>query len=206
MIPKGYDISPRTGALYSIDRTVTANYDYKYVANYENLPQEAMSQIRGRLAEHFAPSMKTVCDIGFGTGAFLSELHRVNPKATYHGFDVSPYPAPSFIKIEPNWVEKEWSLLTFFDSLEHFPHLDFVDRLKAKTIIVSVPYYHPYFGEQWFQNWKHRKAGEHLWHFTPQTLSVVFANYRCVFVGSPEDRVRVGAFGWPNILTMVFQR
>jgi len=208
MIPAGYMIDHSTGALCSIDKSISAKYDHDYVARYENYPQAELSAIRAVIASRFCDKMETVCDVGFGTGAFLSEIHDLIPSAGIYGFDVSPYAPPPFVQIEPNWIDKEWSLLTFFDSLEHFQSISFIRSLQTKVVMVSVPWFHPYFGEKWFNEWKHKRPGEHLWHFTPSRLAAAFANggYKTRYIGSPEDYVRVGTGDCPNILTMVFSK
>jgi hypothetical protein len=206
-IPEGYRIDVPTGALVSIDRTVGISYDAPYVAKYEALPQAALSRIRADLA--LDGDVRTVCDVGYGTGAFLQEcLNRV-PGAGIFGFDVSPYPRPPFITPAPDWVDREWDALTFFDSLEHMPDLGFVRRLRARKVVVSLPWCHwRAEGAEWFMAWKHRKPGEHLWHFEPTSLQRLFAHagYRMASCGHPEDAVRKPVDCLPNVLTCVFRR
>lgn len=204
-IPNGYEICKTTGALKSISREVTAKYDHAYVARYENYPQAELSKIRARIVMEHVGNFDTICDVGFGTGAFLSEIGHANPMTSLHGFDVSPYPPPYFVRIEPRWQEKEWDVVTFFDSLEHFVELP---KIRAKFAVVSVPWFHPFSDAQWFENWKHRRPGEHLWHFNSATLSSVFQGMgmKSIYCGNPEDEIRKPADGLPNILTMVFAR
>lgn len=204
-IPNGYEICKATGALKSISREVTAKYDHAYVARYENYPQAELSKIRARIVMEHAKNFDTICDVGFGTGAFLSEIGHANPMTSLHGFDISPYPPPYFVRIEPRWQEKEWDVVTFFDSLEHFVELP---KIRAKFAVVSVPWFHPFSDAQWFENWKHRRPGEHLWHFNSATLSNVFwgMGMKSIYCGNPEDEIRKPTDGLPNILTMVFAR
>jgi len=199
-----YRIHNSTDALMSRDRTIRAQYDHAYVARYEKYPERELSKIRAALFRRFFPDAEAVCDVGYGTGAFLREINRSSGWVHCYGYDVSPYPAPPFVKIDPNWQINRWSVLTFFDSLEHFDELP---RFKARSAIVSVPWYHPALGAEWFYRWKHRRPGEHLWHFTPETLANAMAlnGLRPVFIGSPEDAVRKNDGDWPNILTMVFK-
>jgi hypothetical protein len=199
-----YVVDSATGALTSRDRTIRAQYDHAYVARYEKYPERELSKIRAALFRRFFPDAEAVCDVGYGTGAFLREINRSSGWVHCYGYDVSPYPAPSFVKIDPNWQINRWSVLTFFDSLEHFDQLP---RFKARSVIVSVPWYHPALGAEWLYRWKHRRPGEHLWHFTPETLANAMAinGLRPVFIGSPEDAVRKNDGDWPNILTMVFK-
>ena len=199
-----YRIHNSTDALMSRDRTIRAQYDHAYVARYEKYPERELSEIRAGLFQRFFPKQDIVGDIGYGTGAFLRAVNYRSPWVDCWGYDVSPYPPPSFVRVEPNWQKKHWPVLTFFDSLEHF---DDLPRFKARSAIVSVPWYHPALGAEWFYNWKHRRPGEHLWHFTPETLANAMAinGLRPVFIGSPEDAVRKNDGDWPNILTMVFK-
>jgi len=203
--PDGYEICKETGAVKSISREVTANYDHAYVARYEDYPQAELSRIRASLVMKYVGDFKTICDVGFGTGAFLAEIGRVNPSATLHGFDVSPYPPPDFVKVDPNWQEKEWDVVTFFDSLEHFVDLP---KVNAKSVVVSVPWYPWCSTEEAFLKWKHRRPGEHLWHFDSVSLPRVFEKMgmREIFLGNPEDEIRKSETHRSNILTMVFAR
>jgi hypothetical protein len=203
--PNGYEICTETGALKSISREITARYDHDYVARYENYPQAELSEIRAGIVMCHAGQFENICDVGFGTGAFLSEIGHRNPNATLHGFDVSPYPPPDFVRIEPDWQEKEWDVVTFFDSLEHFVDLP---KVNAKFVIVSVPWYHISEDEEWFANWKHRRPGEHLWHFDAYSLPRAFARLgmREIYCGNPEDQIRKGDGKLPNVLTMVFAK
>lgn len=206
--PVGYEHHKLHGAMFSINRSITANYNYSYVARYEKYPQKALSKIRADVALALAKNLTQVCDVGCGTGAFLGELKERVPNLNTFGYDVSDYPLPDWINKVPDWSEKAWELVTFFDSLEHFTNIDFVENLNAKYVIVSVPWYHPCLGHSWFYNWKHRRPGEHLWHFTPDTLSAVFARGGFIprIIGNPEDQVRKSDNFTSNILTVGFEK
>lgn len=210
-IPDGYQLDWDTGALRATDRRITAVYDHAYVARYERYPQAALSRIRAELVSRWEPDAVNVLDVGCGTGAFLEAMIDAQPQAKLYGHDVSPYPVSHFItRVGADWFNQKWDVVTFFDSLEHFDSLEPVKLLRARTVVVSLPWHHPYLGEDWFARWKHRRPGEHLWHFTPDSLAKLFerAGMRAVYVGNPEDAVRKpepDAQG-PNILTMVFRR
>lgn len=207
----GYTNHPETGALMSIDRTVRANYDHEYVAKYEALPQESMSALRVYTVATRLPDVlhneSRILDVGCGTGAFLREAHKANPGLRLHGYDVSPYPLPEFVKVVPDWIDHEWDLVTFYDSLEHFVDLSWLKRLRTRSAVVSVPWYHPQMGSDWFARWKHHKPGEHLWYFTPETLirTMAQANLWPCYVAAPEDLIRKGEGNLPNILTICFR-
>lgn len=199
-----YKYDDHTGALISRSREISAKYDHAYVARYEKYPEKELSEIRAGLFHQFFPHEDVVCDIGYGTGAFLRAVREIKPSVDCYGFDVSPYPAPDFVKVAPDWKERTWPVVTFFDSLEHFVELP---KFQAHGAIVSVPWFHHCMGTKWFYEWKHRRPGEHLWHFGPQGLANYFhgLGMEPVYIGSPEDAVRKNDGRWPNILTMVFK-
>lgn len=203
--PVGYEFCKEIGALKSVSRKITARYDHAYVARYENYPQAELSAIRGKLVMKHAGDFATICDVGFGTGAFLAEIGRAKPTAMLYGFDVSPYPAPDFVTVDPDWQEGAWDVVTFFDSLEHFVKLP---KVNAKCVVVSVPWYHYILGDKWFESWKHRRPGEHLWHFNSDSLARVFERQgmRQIYCGNPEDKIRKSESNMQNILTMIFVR
>jgi len=208
LIPDGYEIDATTHLLSSIDRTVVANYDHEYVEKYEQLPQAELSAVRAGIIDRLIGQSlcRSICDVGYATGAFLKEIHQRYPTCEIRGYDVSPYPTPEFITIDPEWATRPVDVMTFFDSLEHFPTLDFLRGLKAQYVVVSCPWYHPALGLNHFTNWRHRKPGEHLHHFTAKSLQATMnaAGYRSFFSGSPEDIIRKSPES-DNILTMVFK-
>lgn len=207
MIP-GYIIDPLCGAIVAEDRTVTASYDKNYVARYERYPERAISGVRHRIFRELAPDAGDVCDVGCGTGAFLSYCLEKDPNLLAFGHDISGYPLPNNVtSINEEWISFPWDVLTFFDSLEHFPSLDFLGEIRADKIIVSLPWCHAaHKGNEWFSNWKHIRPGEHIWHFDEVSLPRLFAHYgyKLVSIGNPEDVVRRGDGSAPNILTATF--
>ena len=96
-----YYVDEITGAVASFSREITARYDHAYVARYEKYPEKELSRIRAELFHRFFPKADSVCDIGYGTGSFLRAVREIKPGISCHGFDVSPYPAPDFVKLEP---------------------------------------------------------------------------------------------------------
>ena len=63
--------------------------------------------------------------------------------------------------------------------------------------------------EEWFENWKHRRPDEHLWHFDKESL-VNFMNrmgYVLVSHTNLEDTIRKNSQQKEtNILTCVFRK
>lgn len=207
--PFGYERDPISGAIVAKDRTVTMRYDHDYVAKYEALPEEAMSRVRFRTLNALPFDPASICDIGCGTGAFLKYSWWRRPEWDFAAFDVSGYPLPDYIERAEDWQTRPFDVLTFFDSLEHFPSLDFIATIRARSVVVSLPWCHyDSLGDEWFAAWKHRKPGEHIWHFDHLTLPALFAHhgYGLVKLGNPEDEIRRGDGARPNILTAVFAR
>lgn len=206
-IPRGYILDPKTGALMAADRVVHARYDDAYVRRYENYPEKRLSEIRADLIRKTVGKIRNVCDVGFGTGAFLKEMAKRDPQLQIWGWDIATYQKPKFINLSENWQDVEWDCLTFFDSLEHIPDLSFTTKIKAKAIVVSCPWCHwPTMPSEWLMSWRHLRPGEHLWHFAPAALIRLFPGYRCVYAGNPEDEIRRSADALPNILTVILAR
>ena len=98
-------------------------------------------------------------------------------------------------------------MITFFDSLEHFEDIEFVKDLKCSYICISVPECH-YYDDEWFENWKHRRPNEHLWHFNHGSL--VKFMYRMGYIlisgSNIEDTIRKNNKEESNILTCIFAK
>jgi len=188
-------------------------YDPKYVQDrYDIIPEKCreMSRLRYKtLVESAGFKPHTILDVGYGNGSFLDECH-ANGCKTY-GYDISTYPVSpehSIIQSEKVLASLQFDAITFFDSLEHIPqHLEFLTKLKAKCIMVSVPWYHPELGEAWFSSWKHRRPDEHLHHFSRSGLIKMFDSigFKCLETTDIEDQIR-GEYspGVENILTATF--
>ncbi len=74
---------------------------------------------------------------------------------------------------------------------------------------MSVPWCHYPTVWEWFGAWKHRRPGEHLWHWSERTLPALFGvvGYRLVLHGCPEDAIRRPDDPTePNVLTALFVR
>jgi hypothetical protein len=100
-----------------------------------------------------------------------------------------------------------WDVVTFFDSLEHFPDPTIFSKINAKYIVITVP--DPTLVID-FKNWKHWKPGEHLYHFTPCSLRELFSGYNLVDSSFFEDIVRGKVLDKEteinNTMTYVFER
>lgn len=184
---------------------VKAVYDAKYIhERYDAYPTtEAMSYLRLGFVKAFAKSGRLL-DIGYGNGCFLK-------KAAKAGFDVfgsDVHGADYGIREVPldEAANGSWDVVTFFDSLEHFPDLDLPRAVasRARVIVVSIPCRPDSFPAR--KEWKHYRPGEHLHYFSRYSLELFFSPRHTVASRSNvEDAIR-GKLpeGEQNILTLAF--
>lgn len=149
----------------------------------------------------------SLMDIGYGNGDFLESCMGLIPNL--YGNDVPPaYPLKNGIQFIENILEQKVEVVTFFDSLEHFPDIEWVKDLKCKYVVISLPWCYNGLDDEWFQNWKHRKPDEHLYHFDDKSL--VYFMYRMGFelinYCNIEDKIRIDKSLSPNILTACFRK
>lgn len=198
-------ISP--GHLFQNNRTGSGPvYSTEYVHYYNKIPSEKMSEVRYNLVKNYIPTFDKICDFGFGNGSFIDYCNKKGHNT--FAYDVSDYQAPKGTNRVYNILANEFDVITFFDSLEHIEQenlIDFLSALKTKHIVVSLPWYHEFLGDYWFENWKHRKPNEHFHHFDVHGLVTLFhdAGYSVVHIGNEEDQIRKPVDRWPNILTVV---
>lgn len=170
----------------------------------------AMSLLRLHFIRDFMNIFdKSVLDVGYGNSNFLETCNRHNMWP--HGYDVSGYPLGKGIVQVDNMFDRHYDLITFFDSLEHFEDISFVEDLDCKYICISVPWCHyPKDANLgWFETWKHLRPDEHLHHFTRRGLEQFMATmgYSMLEYNNIEDLIRgKGHMGMPNILTAFFTR
>jgi hypothetical protein len=184
-------------------------YDRTYVDvryNTYGILNDYMSHLRlGYITGSMGRLPHSVLDIGYGNGSFLSTCSTVVPEC--RGYDISTYPVPENCTQVDDIYADHHDVVTFFDSLEHYQDIDFLNKLQCNYVCISLPWCH-YFSDEWFLNWKHRRPDEHLWHFNHQSL-VKFMNtqgFDCVNVCNVEDIIRKHSFSYQNILTAMFKR
>jgi hypothetical protein len=184
-------------------------YDQKYVdERYNSYGQltNYMSYLRlGYIIGSIGKIPNSILDVGYGNGNFLETSSSVVPNC--FGCDVSGVKLPEKIKIVEDPFSQHYDVITFFDSLEHFDDIYFLDKLNCDYICISVPWCHN-FDEEWFENWKHRRPNEHLWHFDETSLKkfVESQNYEYINHTCIEDSIRKTNYNYPNILTSVFKK
>lgn len=149
----------------------------------------------------------SLMDVGYGTGDFL--LCCKDSIKNLYGNDIQPaYPLPEGINFVEDITKQEVEVITFFDSLEHFADIEFVKNLKCSYAIISLPWCTNGLEDSWFENWKHRKPDEHLYHFTEKSLER-FMNrqgFEMINYCNIEDKVRKDSTLIPNILTASFKK
>lgn len=149
----------------------------------------------------------SLMDVGYGNGDFLISCK--DSIETLYGNDVQPaYPLPEGITFVEDITKQEVEVMTFFDSLEHFPDIEFVKNLKCTYAVISLPWCTNGLDDEWFANWKHRKPDEHLFHFTESSLQQFMdrQGFDMINYCNLEDRIRKDKNLKPNILTACFKK
>ena len=182
------------------------NYDQSYGDRYSMFKTYAIENLRlGYIMGTIGKIPTSLLDVGYGNGDFLKNCQNFIPKL--YGNDIEPaYPLPNDIEFVKNITEKEIEVITFFDCLEHFHDIEFVKDLKCKYIVISLPWCYNGLDDEWFENWKHRKPNEHIFHFNEKTLEI-FMNrqgYTLINFCNLEDKIRVDNNLEKNILTSTF--
>lgn len=150
---------------------------------------------------------ESLMDVGYGNGDFQEACKGCIP--VLYGNDIPPaYPLPEGVLSVEDITKQEVEVITFFDSLEHFQDIEFVKDLKCKYVVISLPWCYGGDNDTWFENWKHRKPDEHLYHFTEKSLTAFMKRqgYSLINFCNLEDKVRVDKTLSPNILTATFYK
>ena len=183
-------------------------YDSNYIQKYNVLGEKGRNMafyrlglILGNLG--FIPN--SILDVGYGNGDFLNACKTIIPNC--YGSDISNYNVPDGCSFVNNIFDQEYDVITFFDSLEHFDDIYFLNKLKCKYIYITLPWCH-YFDDEWFKNWYHRKPNEHLWHFNDKSLINFFKEqgYTNININNFEDAIRKNNLPYSNILGGLFKK
>lgn len=211
-----YEID-KFGVIHQIERK-PFDYSEKYIqkdycsATMDKLTQQMAHLRMGYLLGTLGFTPHTILDVGFGNGAFLEVAQKVCTHA--FGYDVFDNEhLPEFCIRVNTLTGRHYDVITFFDSLEHCPDLDFVGDLKCDYVMISLPWCLNFRDEwpledEWFKNWKHRKPDEHLHHFGIESLTEFMAshNFELVTFSHIEDIIRTSGTGYPNILTAIYKK
>jgi hypothetical protein len=194
------------GVIYQITKN-KFRYDEDYVVTrYSSAPVERMSFLRvGQITSAMGRLPTSVLDVGYGSGDFLKAMS--SGVSDVNGYDIPPAYPVSGISIAESMYSREYDLVTFFDSLEHFENPTEIRALRANFVHISVPWCH-YFSDEWFQNWRHRRPNEHLWHFNEKSLPSFMRElgYELICYSNGEDVIRKSQGDWHNILSATFRK
>jgi hypothetical protein len=186
------------------------NYDYEYSDSrysYFNDRGNILNLRLGYIIGSIGKIPESLMDVGYGNGDFLESCKNFIPNL--YGNDIQPaYPLTEGISFAPSITNQYAEVITFFDSLEHFQDIEFVKNLQCKYVIISLPWCYNGLDDQWFEQWKHRKPDEHLYHFNEKSLES-FMNrrgYDLINYCNLEDKIRIDKNLYPNILTASFRK
>ena len=148
-------------------------YDTEYITSRYNSYGEKglqMSYLRlGVLLGVIPNKINSILDVGYGNGDFLSIC--TDTISNCFGHDITNYGLPEKVTFVEDITSNFHDVICFFDSLEHFESISFVNNLRCNYIYISLPWCH-YTTDNWFENWKHRRVDEHLWHFNKKRHSL----------------------------------
>lgn len=184
------------------------SYDFQYVDERYNKYGEKGPQMAGLRLGYLIGNLgyipKSILDIGYGNGDFLKVTEQ---GIESYGNDISGYPIPKGSKFVNNIFDKHYDVICMFDVLEHFEDISFVKDLICDYIYISLPWCHN-FSDDWFENWKHRRPDEHLWHFNETSITNFFKEmgFELVVHSNVEDIIRKSTDNNPNILTCLFKK
>jgi ADP-L-glycero-D-manno-heptose 6-epimerase len=185
------------------------DYNFEYSNKYNAYGEKSnLSYLRmGVLLGLLLKPPESLLDVGYGNGDFLKVASTAIENC--YGSDISDYPIPMNCKKVDLFEKRHYDVICFFDSLEHFDDIYFIEKLDCDYIYISVPWCHN-FTSEWFLQWYHRRENEHLWHFNKSSLIQFFGsnNYECVYSSNVEDVVRKNpnSLYYPNILTCLFKK
>jgi hypothetical protein len=197
----------KNGVIKQLDINNQVDYNIDYVTNsYDNYGEKVnyISFLRlGYLLGVINEIPNSILDVGYGNGAFLKACKNIIKNC--YGNDVSDYNLPMDINFVSDIFSQHYDVITFFDSLEHFHDINFVKDLKCKYVLISVPCCH-YYSDEWFENWKHRRPDEHIFHFNENSLNefMVECGFQKMSNSFVEDTIRKGEK--KNILTGIFKK
>lgn len=184
------------------------NYNYDYSNKYNKLGEigPRMAYLRlGHLIGSLGFIPNSIIDIGYGNGDFLRACQNIIPKC--YANDISEYPAPDGCELINDVSEVKVDVVTLYDVLEHYNDIYEIKKIKTNYFVISLPDCH-YFNDEWFENWKHRRPNEHLWHFDKKSLInfMYEIGYDLINITNIEDTIRKNNEEYPNILTGVFKK
>lgn len=152
---------------------------YQWVKRYS-----LSKKLRLVTALHGKPG--SLLDIGAGTGAFLglSKMYQWDVQGVEPDDNARRLSALKGVPLVTNIDELEGKLfdvVTLWHVLEHLPNLDeTIKKIEALVrpggnLIVAVPNYKSFDANYYKEYWAAYDAPRHLWHFSKESMSVLFS-------------------------------
>ena len=191
------------GHIWETALEVTAKYDQKYVADrYDKYnTTEVMSYLRLGLLKGFVTAGRLL-DVGYGNGSFV----KLAKKGGFDAYGNDVHGADYDVRECALEGDEVWDVVTFFDSMEHFPDLEVIRQLskRAAYIVVSFPTRPNDFPWSAY-TWRHYRPGEHLHYFTVKSLTALLCKSPLVTTDMEDTiRGRGPSTANCNITTVVF--
>lgn len=181
-------------------------YNQEYLDKYREIEEASrrMAWLRAGLVLPHLAGNEVVYEMGYGLGHFVEAIHSLGFMIS--GQDAAPQKHLQelvFYLERPMFYE---DTLCMFDVLEHFEDLSILTNCK-RLVYLSVPEAPSDWNE--FETWRHRRPDEHIMHFSKSAMVAALDECgfnRILFMGNPEDALRKGENGKPNILTVIASR
>ena len=182
--------------VYQIAKNYTIGKKVKLVNREERkMKSEEIKKNKLKTSEQ---KIKTILDIGCGTGDFLAACKKekwnvvgiepnikaaalANSKLQNISIDKNTKNNFSLFK-DINELNKEnkFDVITMWHVLEHVPNLEeYINNLKRLlksngTLIIAVPNYKSFDAKYYKQFWAAYDVPRHLWHFSKKSISLLF--------------------------------
>jgi hypothetical protein len=193
---------------FQTDLAVAVSYDATYAHQYDHRPVREMSNLRWTFIQSTLglPAASRILDVGYGNGAFLKRARAADMAI----FGVDLHNEDFGVPVVDFDTPQDYDLVCFFDSLEHFPDFAPILRLRARNVVVSIPYT-PDFILTAPTKWRHFKPGEHLHYFSRSSLDMFMRDWgfpERLAEGYPEDDLRgkliIDGRSHDNIYTAIY--
>lgn len=151
--------------------------------------QKKVSFLYPYLISQEMKSNAKICDVGCGSGQWLSLMRQAYPKISLYGFEIDQETAQIAIEncsgngfhygdlLKNSWESNSFDFLTLWDVLEHTSNprdtmLELARLVKpGGYVLLSVPDFDCLYSRIFQSNWWSLAFDAHLYHFTKKTLS-----------------------------------